>query len=164
MDIKFAPPASSSSTTASATPYVAVGGWVRRPAWLDAAGLEALGAIDIEDFVVRCTLDGAHGGARPMRAVPLRALIESSEPAFAARTDFKRVAIVAESADGYRALFSWGELFHTVIGSGVMLAFDSPRAPLDPTTGPFALLSRHDDFTGPRFVRQLAAVELHKLW
>ncbi len=146
------------------TSRVGIGGWVRHPRTFDAGELERLGARDVQDFVVRCTVDGAHGGPRPMRAVPLRGLIEMSEPAFAERTDFKRVAIVAESVDGYRALFSWGEIFHTVVGSGVALAFDSPHARLDEGTGPFALLSLHDEFTGPRFVRQLASVELHRLW
>ncbi|MDP9902725.1 hypothetical protein [Variovorax ginsengisoli] len=146
------------------SPRVSIGGWVRQPARLDAGQLERLGAIDVPNFVVRCTVDGAHGGPRPMRAVALRRLIEQSQPAFAQRTDFKRVAIVAESQDGYRALFSWSELFHTVIGTGVHLAFDCAQAPLAGDTGPFALVSLHDEFTGPRFVRQLASVELHKLW
>lgn len=145
-------------------PQVHIGGWVRRPVALDAQALEAMGAEDVPGFVVRCTLDGAHGGPRPTRGVPLRRLIEHAEPAFGERTDFKRTAVVAESADGYRALFSWGELFHTQIGEGVYLAFDCARAPLDAHTAPFALLSLHDTHTGPRFVRQLASVDLHRLW
>ncbi|MDF1484077.1 hypothetical protein PY257_02580 [Ramlibacter sp. H39-3-26] len=144
--------------------YVGIGGWVRHPRSFDAGDLERIGAVDIRNFVVRCTVDGEHGGARSMRAVPLRALIGLSEPAFAERTDFKRAAIVAVGIDDYRALFSWTELFHTTVGNGVFLAFDSPLARLDARTGPFALLSLHDEFTGPRFVRQLASVELHRLW
>ncbi len=147
-----------------ALPQVAIGGWVRKPLALDGPALEALGAVRVEGFVVRCTVDGAHGTARPMRAVPLCRLIEQAEPDFAERTDFKRTAIVAESEDGYRALFSWAELFHTPVGSGVHLAFDSPLAPLDPNTAPFALLSLHDTFTGPRFVRKLASVDVVRLW
>lgn len=143
---------------------VDIGGWVRHPMQLDTRSLEACGAVDVDDFVVRCTVDGAHGGPRPMRAVLLRKLIEQAEPAFVIRTDFKRVAIVAESEDGYRALFSWGEVFHTLVGTGIYLAFDCPRAPLSEGTGPFALISRHDEFTGPRFVRQLGSIEVHKLW
>ena len=145
-------------------PQVRIGGWVRQPAMLDGPALETLGALTVTDFVVRCTVDGAHGGARPMRAVPLAALIERCEPDFAERTDFKRAAIVAASEDGYRALFSWSELFHTPVGAGVLLAFDSPHAPLAPHTAPFALLSLHDTFTGPRFVRKLAAVDLVQIW
>jgi hypothetical protein len=148
----------------SLPPQVGIGGWVRHPRSFDAEELERIGAVDVRDFIVRCTVDGAHGGARAMRGVPLRVLIDLSEPAFAERTDFKRTAIVAAGIDDYRALFSWGELFHTAVGNGVFLAFDSPLARLDARTGPFALISLHDEFTGPRFVRQLASVELHRLW
>lgn len=145
-------------------PRFTLGGWVRRPQALDATALEALGARALAGFMVRCTVDGLHGAERPLRAVALRALIAQAEPAFDERTDFKRTAIVATGTDGYRALFSWGEVFHTVVGEGVHVAFDCAQAPLDAHTGPFALVSLHDEFTGPRFVRQLASVELHRLW
>lgn len=106
-----------------------------------------------------CTFDGAHGGARALQGVPVCALIEQARPAFEQRTDFKRVMLIAESRDGYRALFSWGELFNTVVGEGVLVAW-SP----DPAEPGLALLSLQDRATGPRYVQQLARLTLHKLW
>lgn len=144
-------------------PAVVIGGWVRHPLRLSAAALRALGPRTV-DFQVVCTLDGAHGGPRALRVVPLRVLIEQAVPAFEHRTDFKRVAIVAESAEGYRALFSWNELFNTAVGEGVGVAFDDPATPLERHAGPFALVSLGDHHTGPRYVRHLAMVELIKLW
>ena len=148
----------------AAPPKVAIGGWVRKPLRLDAAALEASGAEDIPGFVVNCTFDGQHGAPRRMRACRLAPLIQRAEPAFAERTDFKRCALVAQGVDGYRALFSWAEIFNTVVGDGVMLAFDCDRAPLAPNSGPFALISLADRVSGPRFMRGLVAVDLHKLW
>jgi len=144
-------------------PAVVVGGWVRHPLRLEVPALRAHGARTV-DFQVVCTLDGAHGAPQAWRAVPLRALIEAAVPAFEHRTDFKRVAIVAESAEGYRALFSWNEVFNTAVGEGVCVAFDEPGTPMPPHAGPFALLSLADHHTGPRYVRHLAMVELVKLW
>ena len=144
--------------------HVEIGGWVRKPLRLDAARLSAFDAVTVSDFVVVCTFDGAHGGPRRLRGVALRALIGAAEPAFAQRTDFKRVAIVAESREGYRALFSWNELFNSAVGDGVIVAWDCEAAPLPEPAGPFALVSLHDRATGPRFVQRLAAIELHKLW
>lgn len=120
--------------------------------------------ITVPDFEIVCTADGSHAVALPMRGVRLRDLATLAEPAFRLRTDFKRVALVAEGRDGYRALFSWGELFHTMIGDGVLLVFDRPQAPLPANAGAFALLSRYDQYTGPRYLRGLRKVELHKLW
>lgn len=150
------------STTVLA-PAVVVGGWVRHPLRLSAPALRERGARGVE-FRVVCPHDGASGVPQRMQAVPLRTLIEEAQPAFEHGTDFKRMAIVAESSEGYRALFSWNELFNTSVGEGVMVAFDDPSARLPAPTGAFALLSLNDLHTGPRYVRHLAMIELVKLW
>ena len=144
--------------------HIHLGGWVRKPLALDSAALEAFDPELVSDFVVVCTFDGAHGGPRRLRGVPLRKLVEVAQPAFDQRTDFKRVAIVAESREGYRALFSWNEVFNSVVGDGVIVAWDCDDAPLLGPAGPFALASVYDRATGPRFVQRLAALDLHKLW
>lgn len=87
-----------------------------------------------------------------------------ARPAFEKRTDFKRVAIVAEGEEGYRALFSWAEIFNSPLGSGIVVAYDIEGARLPANAGSFALLARHDLATGPRYVRGLRSVELHKPW
>lgn len=138
---------------------VAIGGWVRHPLRFDAETLAARNDIRAVALTVVCTLDGAHGGPRPMEGVPLTALINEAEPAFEVRTDFKRVVIIAESAEGYRALFSWNELFNTEVGEGVAVAW-----PEGQPEGPYALVSLRDRATGPRYVQRLASVSLHKYW
>lgn len=143
---------------------IGIGGWVRRPLSLDVPALSAFEPARVSDFVVVCTADGAHGAARPLRGVRLRELIQAAQPAFAERTDFKRVAVVAESREGYRALFSWNELFNAALGDGVIVAWDCAEAPLPPRAGHFVLASLQDRATGPRYVQRLASVELHKLW
>ncbi|MCE4556788.1 hypothetical protein [Pelomonas cellulosilytica] len=144
-------------------PQLIVGGWVRQPLQLDARALLARGAEAVT-FPVVCMFDGDHGQPLQLQAVPLLPLIEQAQPAFEHRTDFKRVAVVAESSEGYRALFSWNELFNTPVGAGVMVAFEPSCSPDIERRGAFALISRHDWHTGPRYVRHLAMVEVVKLW
>lgn len=143
---------------------VVVGGWVRRPMVIDAAVLADRQAATVGGFVVICTVDGPHGPARPLRGVSLCELIQAAEPAFEERTDFKRTVVIASSREGYRAVFSWNELFNSPVGGGVLLAWNAPEAPLPEGAGPFALVSLLDHATGPRYVQRLAHVELHKLW
>lgn len=145
-------------------PRLAVGGWVRHPLHLDASQLDAMEWTTVGDFDVICTLDGSHGVLPPVRAVRLGDLIEQADPAFEKRTDFKRVAIVAVGEDGYRALFSWAEVFNSPLGSGIVVTYDRIGARLPANAGSFALLARHDLATGPRYVRGLHSIELHKLW
>ena len=144
--------------------HVRIGGWVKDPLQLDAPALESLGARTLPPFPVICTLDGPHGAPLQLRGVRLDRLLERAQPAFEQRTDFKRVAVVAEGADGYRALFSWMELFQTVVGDGVYIAFDSKESSTGNGISDFSLISRHDRATGPRYVRGLVAVDLIKLW
>lgn len=143
---------------------LAVGGWVRSALRLAPDDLADMPWVLVSDFDVVCTLDGSHGVLAPVRAVRLGDLIERARPAFEQRTDFKRVALVAEGAEGYRALFSWAEIFNSPLGAGVLVAFDQPHHRLPAHAGPFALLPRHDLATGPRYVRRLRTLELHKLW
>ena len=214
-------PSADGPRSAPARPRLTVGGWVRHALQFDATQLDALAGSVVSDFEVVCTLDGSHGFLPPVRTVGLRELIERAAPAFERRTDFKRVAIVAEGDAGYRALFSWAEIFNSPLGSGIVVAYERPQtcrfasgpvsdsgpprgasrtrnspcglflacerlrcprrrprnlgsgpsvscetaaAKLPPHVGPFALLARHDLATGPRFVRGLRSVDVHKLW
>ena len=149
---------------AARKPRLAVGGWVRHPLLLDTSELDAMEWTAVSDFDVVCTLDGSHGILKPVRTVRLRDLIVQAGPAFEKRTDFKRVAIVAEGVEGYRALFSWAEVFNSPLGGGIVVAFDVGGAKLPANAGSFALLARHDLATGPRYVRGLRSIEVHKLW
>ena len=145
-------------------PRLELGGWMRHPTRLETSQLDAMEWLQVDDFDVVCTLDGSHGVLPPVRAVRLCDLIDLAQPAFERRTDFKRVAIVAEGHEGYRALFSWAEVFNSPLGRGIVVAFAGPGSALPANAGSFALLARHDLATGPRYVRGLRSIELHKLW
>jgi hypothetical protein len=62
------------------------------------------------------------------------------------------------ATDGYRAVFSWGELFNTAIGDRVLVITAQDGRPLDSVAGPTALRSLADLRSGPRHVRNLCAV------
>lgn len=145
-------------------PALSIAGWVYRPLQVRAADLDAMAWLNVSDFEVVCTRDGSHGRLPPVRAVRLCELIDRARPVFLHRTDFKRVAIVAEGRDGYRALFSWGELFNCAAAGSVLVAYDAPDSRLPPNARPFALLPCNDAATGPRYVRALRSVDVHKLW
>ncbi|WP_298233964.1 hypothetical protein [uncultured Azohydromonas sp.] len=162
----------SCATDAPATPAapealattLRIEGWVRKPLELDAAALDAMDGTLVQDFDVICTWDGSHGVLPPVRAVFLGDLIMRAHPAFEQRVDYKRTALVAEGRGGYRALYSWGEVFNSPLGRGIVVAYaqDGSALPLD--KGTFVLFSRHDVATGPRYVQGLRRIELVKVW
>lgn len=70
-----------------------------------------------------------------------------------------RVAVVeAVATDGYRAVFSWGELFNSPLGEQVLVIASQDGKPLDSDAGPLALRSLADLRPGPRHVRNLCAL------
>lgn len=66
------------------------------------------------------------------------------------------------ATDGYRALFSWGELFNTTVGDQVLVITQQDGRPLDAIAGPVALRSLADLRPGPRHVRNLCAVVIRQ--
>jgi len=55
-------------------------------------------------------------------------------------------------------------VFNSPLGSGFVVAYATAGSKLPERAGTFALLPRRDLATGPRYVRELHSIELHKLW
>jgi hypothetical protein len=66
--------------------------------------------------------------------------------------------IEAVATDGYRAVFSWGELFNTAVGDQVLVIESQDGRQLDALAGPLALRSLADLRPGARHVRNLCAL------
>lgn len=141
-----------------------IGGAVHAPSQLCTGALSRFPSRVVPRFVVNCKFDGVHGAPLRYRATPLAPLIERAQPVLDRPTDFKRLAIIGESAEGYRAMFTWMELFHTRVGAGVLVAYDCDDAPFEPRAGRFALLSLYDEYTGPRYVRDLIRLRVVRVW
>jgi len=79
------------------------------------------------------------------------------------RHALRRTYVVAVATDGYQAVFSWGELFNTSVGKGVLVAYERDGAPLREGEGRFALVSLADERTGPRHVKWLSRIDVRRV-
>lgn len=76
----------------------------------------------------------------------------------------ERMAVIeAIASDGWRAVFSWGEVFNHPLGHQIAVITRQDGRPLDFHAGPLALRSLSDLRPGPRHVRKLCAVRVRKL-
>jgi hypothetical protein len=66
--------------------------------------------------------------------------------------------IEAVATDGYRAIFSWGEVFNTAVGDQVTVIQMQDGRLLDASAGPLALRSLADLRPGARHVRNVCAL------
>jgi len=64
----------------------------------------------------------------------------------------------AVATDGYRAIFSWGELFNIDAAEQVLVITAQDGQPLTAAAGPLALRALTDHRPGPRHVRNLCAI------
>ena len=71
--------------------------------------------------------------------------------------------MVATGNDGYRALFSWHELFNAPLGEGVIVVLAKDGLPLGDDEGELCLVSARDERPGPRRVRYLKSVDVRRI-
>jgi DMSO/TMAO reductase YedYZ molybdopterin-dependent catalytic subunit len=90
----------------------------------------------------------------------LRDVLNAAKLTESGRNDLRRTIIVATASDGYKAVFSWAELFNTTIGAGAFFVYERDGAPLGTDEGRIALVSLKDTRPGPRHVKWLATVDV----
>jgi hypothetical protein len=71
--------------------------------------------------------------------------------------------VEAVATDGYRAWFSWMELFNSAAGDQVLVVTAQDGKALDERSGPLALRTLADYRPGPRHVRNLCAVRVRRV-
>lgn len=145
------------------THSLAIGGRVRESLDLSVATLtsfpmQAPPAIPIKGRtgeVLRTLKD--YTGVRLTDVLDRAALLATSH------NDLKKTIVIASASDDYKAVFSWNELYNTMVGDGVLVLYAREGQPLGDEEGRIALISIMDLHTGPRHVRWLKEVQVQKI-
>lgn len=95
--------------------------------------------------------------------VPLAELVGKLAAAELRERGARVLVVEAVATDGYRAVFSWGELFNADGAGRVLVVSAQDGAPLDAYAGPLALRALADVRPGPRHVRNLCAIVVRGL-
>ncbi|KQO29998.1 hypothetical protein ASF10_05705 [Flavobacterium sp. Leaf82] len=69
--------------------------------------------------------------------------------------------IVARASDGYKATFSWAEIFNNPTGENTYVLFEENGKPVK--NGEMILICKNDIKTGPRHVYWLKSIEVYKV-
>ncbi len=131
----------------------------------DAAGLAALPATTLtQKHSVSNGRDGTLDRSTAYAGVLLKDALVAATGLFGPNDRGGRMATVeAVATDGYRAVFSWGELFNSAAGEQAILILSQDGRPLDAAAGPLALRALGDLRPGPRHVRNLCALVVRPL-
>lgn len=92
------------------------------------------------------------------QGVPLKELLERAglKPD---RRKIRKAIVLLTAKDGYQASFSWGELYNSALGDGVIVMLRERNDELLDTDGLPGLRSLQDTRSGPRHVRWLTRIE-----
>ncbi len=93
------------------------------------------------------------------QGVPLRDVLDQAglKPD---RREVRKAIVLLTAKDGYQATFSWGELYNSGLGDGVVVVLRQGNDELLDTDGLPALRSLQDTRSGPRHVRWLNRVDI----
>jgi DMSO/TMAO reductase YedYZ molybdopterin-dependent catalytic subunit len=148
------------------TTALSVKGGVEHDLTLTVDDLRRLPVHQVDD--VRSLRDsGSSAGdaavARRYTGCLLRDVLERAHPIEKQRFDLRKSVVIATASDGYRAIFSWAELYLSPIGDGALVIYERDGLPLAEDEGKIALVSLRDTRPGPRHVKWLQSIELRTI-
>ncbi|HMW98343.1 MAG TPA: molybdopterin-dependent oxidoreductase [Flavobacteriales bacterium] len=154
-------PVSAEDSAKYTSKLLAVSGDVEFPLTLTVDSLKRMNVATIEDFTVVCQSGANMKQDSTAKGVLLRDILEKARIKQSGHKD-RNFYIVARATDGYKATFSWAELFNNPTGDNVYVLFEENGRPIV-AQGDMILICRNDIKTGPRHVYWLNAIEVHRV-
>lgn len=140
--------------------YLRIEGRVSSPLVLGIQQLRTMDMLDMENLPMICGSGEPKGFVGKVRGVLLADIINRAEVVVTDHNDTKKMYVIAASDDGYKAVFSWQEIFNSPNGDGIMVLLDKEGRPLYDGDDAVDLLSARDHLSGPRYVKRLHRVEI----
>jgi DMSO/TMAO reductase YedYZ molybdopterin-dependent catalytic subunit len=137
-----------------------VSGRVKAPLVVSMENLRGMESEELKDLPIYCGTGTPKGIIGRCRGVLLENVIRRAEVIRDGHDDTKKMFVVAIAADGYKAVFSWQEIFNTPIGGGIMILIERDGRPLDGKNGGPELISAEDYYTGSRYIKRLKDIQV----
>ena len=136
-------------------------GRVTAPLSLPIEMIRTMDTLETANLPMICGSGELKGRIGNCRGVLLADIINLADVLVREHNDTKKMFVVAASDDGYKAVFSWQEIFNSPNGDGILVVLEKDgQPPRHAGCDQLDLLSAYDHLTGPRYVRQLKTVEI----
>ncbi|MBV2193619.1 MAG: molybdopterin-dependent oxidoreductase [Azonexus sp.] len=145
------------------TESISISGLVKNKLNLDPAALSKFPPQQVGEVPLVCQSGADRGKLENFKGVKLADILDKAEIVAPGHNGVKKLAIVATASDGYKAVFSWNEIYNSPLGEGVMVFFEKNGKPLGDEEGRIAMVSSKDTRTGPRHVKWLQSIEVIKI-
>ncbi|MFH0784702.1 MAG: sulfite oxidase-like oxidoreductase [Pseudomonadota bacterium] len=149
------------NTMTSATGSILhISGRVTSALHLSMEQLRAMDILDMENLPMICGSGEPKGQVGKVRGVLLADIINRANVLVTDHNDTKKMYVVAASDDGYKAVFSWQEIFNSANGDSIIVLFEKDGRPLYDGSDEVDLLSARDHLSGPRYVKRLSSIKI----
>lgn len=139
-----------------------ISGEVKTPITITVSELNKLKVIVIGDVSITNHLGEPRSVARGLKGVLLRdvlslAVIDSESPKVLSEFYF-----VCRANDGYTVVYSWNEIFNTVVGDSAYIVIEKEGKKMEQMDDSILMISPKDIRTGRRHVKALMTIEVRK--
>jgi hypothetical protein len=138
-----------------------VKGEVENPLTLTVDSLKKMKVVEIDSFKVVCQSGATMKNDVSCKGVLLKDILDKAKIKQTGHKD-RNFYIVASASDGYKATFSWAEIFNNPTGENTYVLIEENGAPIHPK-GDMILICKNDIKTGPRHVFWLKSIEVYRV-
>ncbi|PBJ11143.1 molybdopterin-dependent oxidoreductase [Flavobacterium sp. ACN6] len=140
--------------------HIEVKGAIEFPLQLTVDSLKKMKVAAIDNFKVMGKNGAVKKEIKNCKGVLLKDILEKAKIKQEDHKD-RNFYIVARASDGYKATFSWAELFNNPTGENAYILFEENGKPIK--NGEMILICKNDIVTGPRHVYWLKSIEVYKV-
>ncbi|MEO8116048.1 MAG: molybdopterin-dependent oxidoreductase [Bacteroidota bacterium] len=138
-----------------------VTGDIEHPLNLTVDSLKKMNVVTLDSLNIVCQTGAVIGHLKNSRAVLLKDILNKAVIKQYNHKD-RNFYIVARATDGYKATFSWAEIFNNPTGENTYIVFEENNKPLT-KKGAMMLNCNNDIKTGPRHVNWLKSIEINRV-
>lgn len=134
---------------------VEIVGTVKQPLTLNIQDLKQMESIELKGTV----MVGSHAGFMGMndyKGVPLKSILDKA----GLEEKPKGLVIIVSATDGFYVTLSWGEIYNTLCGDRIILAYEKDGKPLGADEGFVRLIIPSDKFIGDRAVKWVNRIDV----
>jgi DMSO/TMAO reductase YedYZ molybdopterin-dependent catalytic subunit len=116
----------------------------------------------ISDLLITNHLGEQKSEAKGLRGVLLKSVLGNVDINAESAKVLSEYYFVCKATDGYTVVFSWNELFNTMVGESTFIITEKEGKPIDKLNDAIMLLTPSDFKTGRRHVKALTTIEVRR--
>lgn len=140
------------------TDSIVVSGLIKQPFSITLAQLLQQPSVALGDVVITNHAGEYKSIEKDVKAVALLPLLQAAVPDLPSPRLYSECYFVMQAADGYKALFSWNEIFNTAVGKQLWLVVATAGKQLSQMSDRMLMLCTADEKTGRRHIKSLSRI------